>query len=305
MSKFFNETRGAQHDTPIPSLSRLGVQDVEAALKRSIETNGSTPESAGHVDLKLLTPLKESQDIVAQVVERRLELCRSIKLPRTEERSFLVAQYDPCMQMAVEAYRCLRTRLEKQQIENGARSLVISSAHEGEGKTLTAFNLALCYANFKNWPVLLVDADLRTGGLSTLLADSESPGLARILERGCEYHSAILRTDLPNLYVLPAGTAGTSPSELFSAPNWKEFIGWASETFRVVIVDSPPVLSLADFELVMAPCESAMLVVRARRTSRDALHKMLAQIDPKKVAGVVFNADETPTRRSKPYAVGA
>ena len=115
------------------------------------------------------------------------------------------------MQSAVEAYRTLRTRLVKQQTKTGARSLVVSSAAQGEGKTLTSFNLALCYANIQNWPALLVDADLRTGGLSSLMGDPESPGLAGILEGNSSYQDAVLRTDCPSLYVLPRGDTTSSP----------------------------------------------------------------------------------------------
>jgi capsular exopolysaccharide synthesis family protein len=198
------------------------------------------------------------------------------------------------MQAAVEAYRTLRTRLVKQQTRNGSRSLVITGSTQGEGKTLTSFNLGLCYAKIENWPVLLVDADLRTRGLSNLAGDPESKGLAEVLENGASYQSSILRTDVPNLYLLPAGETTTSPSELFSGARWKEFMGWASETFRLVLVDSPPALNLADFELIAARCESVMVVARARKTARESLTKVLAQIDPRKMAGVVFNAAEEP-----------
>ncbi len=60
----------------------------------------------------------------------------------------------------------------------------------------------------------------------------------------------------------------------------------------MVIVDSPPVLNLADFDLITAPCESVLVVVRARKTAREALAKVLGQVDPRKLAGVVFNAAE-------------
>ncbi len=145
----------------------------------------------------MLQPLQESHEVASQVAAVRLENCRSIRLPRTEERSFLVSQYNPAMQAAVEAYRTLRTRLVKQQTRTGARSLVVTSSAQGEGKTLTIFNLAICYAKIENWPVLVVDADLRTRGLSMLAGDPESPGLAEILEKDCPYQSAILRTDIP------------------------------------------------------------------------------------------------------------
>jgi protein-tyrosine kinase len=116
--------------------------------------------------------------------------------------------------------------------------------------------------------------------------------LGGILEGSSTYQDAILRTDCPSLYVLPSGDTTSSPPELFAASHWKEFVGWASETFRLVIIDSPPIMNLADFELISAACESAMLVVRARKTDRRALSRVLAQVDPKKLAGVVFNAAE-------------
>lgn len=295
MSKFFNETRSAQKISPVPATANVDIQELVGSLKQSMESNGSAAAHPSELYLsQLMQPLKESHDAASQVAAGRLEKCRSIRLPRTEERSFLVSQYNPTMQSAVEAYRTLRTRLVKQQTRTGSRSLVVTGSTQGEGKTLTAFNLALCYAKIENWPVLLVDADLRTRGLSNLAGDPESPGLAEILEKDCSYQSAILRTDVASLYVLPAGETTSSPSELFSGPRWKEFMGWAAESFRLVLIDSPPALNLADFELIAARCESVMVVARARKTEREALTKVLAQVDPRKMAGVIFNAAEEP-----------
>jgi capsular exopolysaccharide synthesis family protein len=295
MSKFFNETRSTHTSSPVPTTANVDIQELVGSLKQSMESNGSSVSHSGELDLsQLMNPLKESHVAASEVVAARLENCRSIRLPRTEERSFLVSQYNPTMQSAVEAYRTLRTRLVKQQTCNGARSLVVTGSTQGEGKTLTTFNLALCYAKIENWPVLLVDADLRTRGLSNLAGDPDSPGLAEILENGGSYQSAILRTDVPNLYLLPAGETTTSPSELFSGQRWKEFMGWAAESFRLVLVDSPPALNLADFELIAARCESVMVVARARKTAKESLTKVLAQVDPRKMAGVVFNAAEEP-----------
>ncbi len=291
MSKFFNETRSLQPVTPSPAPPEVDIQELVGTLRQTVTSNGSASHT--EADLKhLLKPLKEGQDAASLVASGRLDKCRSIRLPRNEEKSFLVTQYNPAMQAAVEAYRTLRTRLVKQQTKNGTRSLVISSAAPGEGKTLTSFNLALCYANIQNWPVLLVDADLRTRGLSQLVGDPDSEGLAGILESHASCQSAIVRTDVPNLYVLPAGETTASPSELFSTSAWKEFIGWASETFRMVIIDSPPILNLADFELLLAPCESTILVARARKTTQETLARALSQVDVKKLAGVVFNGAE-------------
>jgi capsular exopolysaccharide synthesis family protein len=303
MSRFFNETRkpgSAQNGAP--TVAPVDVEEAVETLKRGIPAGAAEQASAASFE-PLFSALNQSSEIASRVTAVRLESCRKIHLPRNNEKSFLAAQYNPGMQLAVEAYRSLRTRLVKRQTEKGTRSLVISSAEQGEGKTLTSLNLALCYANIQNWPVLLIDTDLRTRGLSRLLGDPESPGLAKILESGNPYQSAILATNSPNLYFLPAGTANTSPPELFSQDRWKEFVGWCAESFRLVIIDAPPVLGLADFELISAPCESVLLVVRARKSERDALAKMRHQLDAKKLVGVVLNFASDPQNK-KYYRYG-
>jgi protein-tyrosine kinase len=307
MSKFFNETRTVRKTDSISATANVNIQDLVSSLKEHMESNGAAASHSGQVDLEhLLQPLEGSTEVASQVAAVRLENCRGIKLPRTEERSFLVSQYNPAMQAAVEAYRTLRTRLVKQQTRTGARSLVVTSSAQGEGKTLTIFNLAICYAKIENWPVLVVDADLRTRGLSILAGDPESPGLAEILEKDCPYQSAVLRTDIPGLHILPAGETTASPSELFSSQRWKEFMGWAAESFRLVLVDSPPALNLADFELIAASCETVMVVARARKSHRESLAKVLAQVDPRKITGVVFNAaEEKPENGYYRYAAKA
>src|SRR6476661_195619 len=146
MSKFFNETRTVRKTDAVPATANVNIQDLVSSLKEHMESNGAAASHSGQIDLQhLLQPLEESNGVSSQVAAVRLENCRSVKLPRTEERSFLVSQYNPAMQAAVEAYRTLRTRLVKQQTRTGARSLVITSSAQGEGKTLTIFNLAICY----------------------------------------------------------------------------------------------------------------------------------------------------------------
>lgn len=297
MSKFFNDTRIAGTTDTRADVLPVDMEAAAGALKQPIHPNGSNGADVS----RLLTPIGESQHLQAQLAAERLANCTAIRLPRVEEKSFLVTQYNPAMQAGVEAYRTLRTRLAKQQARSGLRSLVISSASQGDGKTLTAFNLALCYAKMESFPLLIVDGDLRSQGLSRLLGNPDSPGLSKILEGGCEYASAILATDFQGFYALPAGASANSPAELFSGPQWKEFMGWAAETFRLIIVDAPPALNIADFELVLGACDSAILVVRSRKTNSGSLSRVLAEVDSSKLLGVVFNgSDEAINKYSYP-----
>jgi len=300
MSRFFNETRKNVPGPVNPVNPTIDVQDVVSALKERMAAN-SDPQASHNAVRPLTAILENSNEIATRLTSTRLERCRSIRLPRDQEKSFLMAQYNRSMQAAVEAYRTLRTRLSRQQEKKGTRSMVVSSAVQGEGKTLTTLNLGLCYANIQDWPVLLVDGDLRTRGLSTLVGAPQSPGLGEILEGTSTYEEAILRTSTNSLYVLPAGASTAPAPELFSKASWKDLLGWAAESFRLTIIDSPPILDLADFELIAAPCESVLLVARTRSSGKELLAKTWSRIDHSKVAGVVLNSGENARKANSYY----
>jgi capsular exopolysaccharide synthesis family protein len=202
---------------------------------------------------------------------------------------------------AEEAYRALRTRLLRLQSIQKIGSIAITSAEEGDGKTLTSINLALCYARLFNTQVLLVDGDLRTAGLTLLTSAAHVPGLADVLDGSSGFDRAIVSTNVPNLFVVGAGKSACAASELYAKPRWKEFMKWCSGNFKLVLVDSPPILGLADFELIGAVCDGVLVVVRARVTERDALGEATRQIDKKKLLGIVFNGQETLQKRSYGY----
>jgi len=115
------------------------------------------------------------------------------------------------------------------------------------------------------------------------------PGLANLLEGTAKYEEAILKTQNPNLFLLGAGMPSHPAPELFSSKKWKDLISWCSDQFQLIIVDSPPVLAVADFEQIVSACDGTLVVVRAFRTERDELRKAALRIDPKKLLGVVFN----------------
>ena len=295
MSKFFNETRKALQQVsraPRPAGAEIDVQELVGAVKESMDHGGHGSLGGPELTMKPLLAPPGGDEIASQVAAGRLQHCRIVRLPRNDEKSFLATRYNADLQAAVEAYRTLRTRLLKAQANQGIRSLAITSTAQGEGKTLTALNLALSYSHLQSRSVLLVDGDLRTKGLSRMLGLHQFTGLSDILDTGCPFHSAVLRTDFPDLYVLPAGTSSTPPPELFARASWKEFVAWSGETFQMMFTDSPPVLDLADTELILGACESVLLVTRAGKTKRQALMKVRDQLDSKKLAGVVFNSCE-------------
>lgn len=208
---------------------------------------------------------------------------------------------------AMESYRMLRTRLMRAQTTQGIRSIVLSSAVSNEGKTLTTFNLAQAYAGLEDQRVLLVDGDLRTSALSKFFAPNSGPGLSDALAGEASFADAIMATNKSNLYFVPTGEKMAPPPELYASERWKEFLSWAGECFKVILVDAPPISPLSDFDLIAAGCDGIVFVVRAQRTHRELLQKAAAQVDPKKLLGIVYNATQSESRKSKynnPYIGG-
>jgi capsular exopolysaccharide synthesis family protein len=153
--------------------------------------------------------------------------------------------------------------------------------------------------------VLLIDGDIRSRGLSRRLESLSGPGLSEVLAGKCDPEDAILATDIPNLYVLTAGSPTIPAAELFAGPGWQELIEWSNQSFKLVLVDSPPVLNLADVELMTVACDGVLMVVRAQQTKRDVLQKTTSQLDPKKLLGVVYNAAESSSTRYQYPSPGA
>jgi|SRR5579872_909454 len=225
-----------------------------------------------------------------------LDDCRRIENPLTD---LLKAQFkgSDSVESVLESYRALRTRLLRISAQDGLKSVVITSASQGEGKTFTCLNLASCCAQLHEMRVLLIDGDIRSRGLSRRLESLSGAGLSEVLAGKCDPESATLATDIPNLYVLTAGSATVPAAELFAGRAWQDLIEWSNQNFKLVLVDSPPVLHLADVELMTGACDGILLVVRAQQTKRDVLQKTTGQLDAKKLLGVVYNAAESNSNR--------
>jgi capsular exopolysaccharide synthesis family protein len=220
-----------------------------------------------------------------------LARCPKIELPKEADGPLVTGQ-GSFMVPVLEAYKSLRTRLISAHKGRGVRSVAVTSAALGDGKTLTTFNLACCCARMENMSVLLVDADLRVRGLTKLIGSLPPVGLADLLAGVALPESVLVQTDLPNLAVLGAGQDDISGTELFSSAHWRQFMDWATEAFELVLVDSPPVGVVADSELIAAECNGVLLVVRALRTRREAVKGALDLLGPEKVIGVVWNGAE-------------
>lgn len=165
-----------------------------------------------------------------------------------------------------EAYRSLRTAL---QLSTAAEleAIAVTSAVPGEGKTTTATNLAVVFAQLGR-RVLLIDGDLRKPRLSELFGLGSHPGLVHHLTHGAELEQIVAATEVTNLWVVPAGPVPPNPSELLASPRFGELLAWTRRSFDLVIFDTAPTLAVADALIVGTAVDGLVLCLRAGRVER-------------------------------------
>ena len=190
----------------------------------------------------------------------------------------------------VEAYRVVRTNLLYAPGAATRKTIVVTSATPGEGKTITSANLAITFAR-EGLKVLLIDCDLRRPRIHKLFALGRSPGLAELLEQDAVGDLQVYQTGLPGLYVLPSGRREPSSNESLPGPRMRTLLRDAASLFDLVILDTPPVLAAADASILAAISDQVLLVVRAGSTSRTLAREALLRLHNvgANVAGAVLN----------------
>jgi len=201
----------------------------------------------------------------------------------------LVTHADPRSPVA-EAYRSLRTNLAFARTSQPAQTLVVASPGPGDGKSTTAANLAITFAQMGQ-STLLVDADLRRAVLDKTFGVERAPGLTDVIVGATPLERAVRATQVPNLSILPSGQFPPNPSELLGSPAMRETLREAKERFDVILFDSPPLLAVTDAAVLSTLVDGTILVVRTAVTAREAVRRALAQLRAVhgRVLGAVLN----------------
>jgi capsular exopolysaccharide synthesis family protein len=205
---------------------------------------------------------------------------------------------------AAEQYRTLRHATEQARRDAALRVLAVTSPGPGDGKSVTALNLAGSLAQSQHLRVLVIDADLRRPSVARYLGlqDHGSIGLADVLgSDDVDLSRAVIRMPLYNLSVLPAGSLDSGFYELLSSPRVDAFLRKARQLYDIVVVDTPPVLPVPDCRLLSRSMDAFLLVVAAHRTPRTVVSEALSLLQPSTVLGVVFNRDDYETGSYRKY----
>ena len=190
----------------------------------------------------------------------------------------------------VEAFRSLRASVLLSTADHPPGSLLITSTQPGEGKTTVATNLAISLAQLGQ-RVLLVDADLRFPSLEKLFCIRENLGLVSYLTGQEDWRTAVCPSGSPGLDLLPCGPVPPNPAELLSSKSMGAFLGFAKSEYAFVILDSSPLLTLADSRILASLVDGVLLVAKSGATPREQIRQSQSGIRSAgaNLIGVVLN----------------
>ena len=304
---------------------------IDEALRRAADQSGGDP-----VDLPRAHPLS-TQDVAVledepypEEAQRPSRLAHSTPAESVEARPGAVPQPGPPSDsqpkllferidrtlaektvtdehmsgIAREQYRRVAALLHDAQGVSGIRAIMITSAVPGEGKTLTAANLALTLSESYQKRVLLIDADLRKPTMHKIFQISSVVGLTTGLDPA-RPPTLTVHQITPRLAVLPAGRPTSDPMASLTSERMRKLLDEARTTFDWVIVDTPPLMLLPDAHLLSSMVDGAVMVVRANSTPHDAARRVADAIGRSRIIGVVLNqADPTTGVSGNDYYYG-
>lgn len=194
---------------------------------------------------------------------------------------------------AAEAYRKLRTTLDYSHPDEGIRTLMITSALNGEGKSTTAANLSMAYAQCRK-RVLLIDADLRSPVQHSIFNVDQNPGICAVLSGQSQPEEVLVPLMDGTLTLLPAGTSSGNPAELLNSPRMKELLAELGGRFDLIVIDTPSLLTYSDAQIIAAQCDGVLLVIKPGKVKNGAALKAresLALVKARVLGAVLSNVN--------------
>jgi capsular exopolysaccharide synthesis family protein len=199
--------------------------------------------------------------------------------------------------LAAEKFRFLGVRLRHLQQNRTLKKVLITSTIPQEGKSMVAANLACTLARRTQQKTLLLDGDLRRPSLAQLFGLGKVPGMCEWLQGERSPMTSIYHLEGAGLWILPAGSTPRNPLELMQSGRLSALVDQLTSWFDWVVIDSPPVLPLADASVWMRLADGILLVARPGITEKEQLQRGLEAIEPAKLLGTLLNcsADATPS----------
>lgn len=188
-------------------------------------------------------------------------------------------------------YNLLRTQLLQRTKEQGWNTIMVTSATPGEGKTITAINLAMCMARESQQTALLVDANLRNPRIQEYMGLGSSKGLTDYLIEDVPISDLLINPGIEKLVVLPAGGLRQGSADLLGSPKLKSLVKDLKNRYpdRYVIYDCPHILNMPDTLVFSTYVDAVLLVVDAEKTTKDQLKSAEQALEGRNLVGTVMN----------------
>jgi capsular exopolysaccharide synthesis family protein len=201
----------------------------------------------------------------------------------------LIALTEP-KSAASEAFRTLRTNIQFSGLDQPCRSILVTSAVPGEGKTTLVANFGIVSAQ-AGARVCMIDSDLRRPSLHRLFGVDNARGLTTALVEGLSFVDVAQPSQIPHLSLLTSGPLPPNPAELVGSHRMREALQAATESFDLILCDSPPVMAVGDAAALAAQCDGIVLVIRVGKTTHDIIRRVVDQMDAVKgrILGVLLN----------------
>lgn len=303
MSKIFEALQRAQQQTGPSEIPAVSLPEP-VAPPPSFAPPAGMPASPQSVSAADALDFSINAGMNPPVVDSSTKLWEEApSVLRFSPRSKAVVAQHPTS-LAAEQYRVLRTNIIKISQTQALKVVLITSPGPGDGKTTSAVNLALSFAQKPDSRVLLIEADLRKPAVGALVSIDPGPGLAEYLTGDASLEQVIRPTTFPNFSLLAAGKPVRMPADLLHSPRWDSLMEAARAHFDWVVLDGPPTNPVADYELLTPFCDGVLLVVRPFHTQRDLLHLTNEALQGRKVLGVVVNGSLHFERYGSAYGYG-
>ena len=197
----------------------------------------------------------------------------------------------------LEQFKALRAKVEYKIDMLNCRVLAVTSAVAGEGKTASCANLATNLAAAGRKKVLLIDMDLRKADLARTMNLTPHPGLSEFLGGTAGIKDIVRSAPVKGLYVIPAGTRIAAPADLLAGEKFRAFLKETRNSFDVVLLDTPPIIPVADTLVLRDQVDAFVLLYRAGFTPYTALRQAVDELGEKNVLGVILNCVEPQRER--------
>lgn len=255
---------------------------------------------------KAITPKERTS--LSDIKDKTGWVSPNYHLSRTVQLNPLIMEKNRCVAMfsdkpEIDSYKVLRQQILRSTEDLGGNAIMVTSTLSGEGKTLTAINLAFTFAREFEQTVLLVDCDLKRQNIHEVLGYASDKGLVNYIHNECAITDLIVWPSIEKLTIISGGKTIDESSEVLGSPLMKELVTDMKNRYpeRYVIFDVPPVLAGADAMIFANLMDHIVVVVEADKTSMSDLKMALDLLPKDKVRGLILNNQQTPATQVSNY----